>query len=136
MGKADEIKRGEELLRTPKQLLTSIQQQEKFLFGQDCRTPPCPGCGEPLSKVEAAPETYRIGFSEGDDYDCPRCKTALRYILPFFGGGWFWQFRDPPFAKTGEQPDPAVRELIAGAAEAIEMIPEDELEEHARKGGR
>ena len=98
-----------------------LGQQEGYLslgqvngvWGKSLRGELC-GCGEPLSKVEAAPETYRIGFSEGDEYACPRCKAGLLYILPFFGGGtWHWQLREPPFKYPAGWPRcPGCGELL------------------------
>lgn len=87
----------EELLRypgVPDSLLTTIEQQERFILRQASIPKPCPNCNALVNQFAAAGLQVNE-FSTGSTheeykYQCPKCKRALLFTLPLVGG-WIWR---------------------------------------------
>lgn len=92
--KAALTKRIKNLLTTPTDRLRGLDRQRAFIGGQMLRSPPCPWCHEPVSRLDAAPDDFTIEGHHADTcYVCPHCDGKLMYVLPLFGGVWHWWTR-------------------------------------------
>jgi hypothetical protein len=81
----------------PKDLLTVIEQQERFILRQGAMAKPCPNCAQPVNQFDAAGidvNEFDVASKVHSDYQyhCPRCKRELLFILPLIGG-WVWMLR-------------------------------------------
>lgn len=77
------------------EMLTSLQQQEKFLLGVAIRHKECihPDCDHLSNQLEACvEEVYDVGGYEPNTYKCPKCGTPMKVIVPLFATGtpWLW----------------------------------------------
>lgn len=80
----------ERLLKTPKALLRTLDQQRRFLAEVGLAKSPCPWCDERISFFEAVDEGYTDIGVDAKTCACPKCGKGLTQIVPFMGPPWFW----------------------------------------------
>ena len=78
----------DELLATPKDILSPIERQMRFLTSTWLVPMPCPHCDRPFNEVEAhfgeigkdhrRVEWNEIGGGTNKKYDCPHCGQPVR----------------------------------------------------------
>lgn len=69
-------------------LLTTVERQRQYVLRLALAPMPCPVCGRPTSKVEAAGyslDEYDTTQADNRAYTCPECATALVYVVPIVG---------------------------------------------------
>lgn len=78
----------------PDSLLTTIEQQERFILRQAILKKPCPNCGTLVNQFEAAGlavDEFNTHETHAEyRYECPACKRALLFTIPLTGG-WVWR---------------------------------------------
>lgn len=85
----------QQILDTPKGLLTSIDKQKKFCIQMGLMHSPCPNCKTLQNVFEAARisiNDYTFGVDDLQ-YICVNegCKRKLLHHVPMFGPGiWYW----------------------------------------------
>lgn len=87
------------LLATPRNLLTTVDRQQKFLLERALVPRECihPDCDHQLSQLDACEQGidgYQLGSASVDNtFRCPGCGTPLAVVVPFIAGlgpGWHW----------------------------------------------
>jgi hypothetical protein len=86
-----------ELLKTPKERLSSLDRQKQHTLQIELTPVPCPVCRTPLDAVTASGidvDEYDFGKTNRE-YRCPHCKAELELVVPVIalGPGWHWQIR-------------------------------------------
>ena len=83
-----------EILRTPNNLLVTLDTQRKFLLRMASQKLSCPACHTPCSQIEASDvakgdiDKYPIDAADRD-YHCPGCGRELIHDVYFMGShGW------------------------------------------------
>jgi hypothetical protein len=81
----------EQALRHPKQLLNTIEKQERYITALHLASPECPWCDSAVSYFEAIPAAieYKLGYG-CDDTTCPHCQKRILESVPFIGN-WHWR---------------------------------------------
>lgn len=77
----------------PNSLLTTIEQQERFILQQAAIKKSCPNCHTLVNQFEAAGlsvDEFNTHDGHGEyRYQCPACKRELNFCIPLVGG-WVW----------------------------------------------
>ncbi len=87
-----------EILKTPDELLTEIQRQEKFLLRVAAQPMPCPVCHGAVNQFVAAGlsvDEFQPGYSSRHTFRCPSCQVELIAVVPFFGPPYLWRVKHP-----------------------------------------
>lgn len=84
-------KRERMLLTTPGDMLGNIENQQRYLLGQDLAPVQCPACLSVICRLAALRDGREdIGAIHPDeDHWCPRCEARLTWHLGLTGGSWF-----------------------------------------------
>ena len=79
------------LLTTPKDLLSPVECQERYLLGQDLAPVQCPACLSVICRLSALRDGREDigGHHPDEDHWCPRCGARLTWHLPLTGDGFF-----------------------------------------------
>lgn len=86
-----------ELLRTPRKLLTTLEQQAVFLLHMALEKHPCPVCGKKQDQLEAAGITLDEYSVEepSPPFACVECHTPIVIVVPMISTErWFWVTKD------------------------------------------
>ena len=80
--------------RGPSQLLTTIEQQKRFILLQFALHKSCPNCATKINVFDATGtpiDAYDLNDSRPESFQCPKCKRGLKWILPLMAShGWHW----------------------------------------------
>lgn len=90
----------------PKNLLSQLDQQRKFVLGVESVKRACPNCGTEHAKWEihgiADVDDYDLSNSHGDEGKCKGCGRGLTYCVPFVGNPFLSLTADPALACSKE----------------------------------
>jgi hypothetical protein len=83
-----------ELLRAPRDQLSSIDRQRQHVLQVESTPVPCPACKVPVDAITAGGRDvneYPFG-RKPPAYRCPHCAAVLDRVTPLiaFGPGWHW----------------------------------------------
>jgi hypothetical protein len=79
------------LLTTSRDLLGNIENQQRYLLGQDLAPVQCPACLSVICRLSALRDGREDigGHHPDEDHWCPRCDARLAWRLGLTGGSWF-----------------------------------------------
>jgi hypothetical protein len=88
-----------DLLKLPKELLSELDKQRRYLLRVDGTPMPCPACKNSFNAFDAAgidQDSYDFGATELS-YRCPHCSAELEQVVPLFPGlghVWHWHLKE------------------------------------------